>query len=280
MEVSGKTRVVGIFGYPVEHTISPPMHNAAFSCLGLDYFYVPFLVSPEALGDAVAGLRAMSIRGVNITVPHKERVIPMLDRIDDEAAFIGAVNTIRNDNGVLTGFNTDGRGFMRSLREADIVVKDKRVLILGAGGAARAVGYYLCRDASRVFVHDIDREKAGLLARHLDQVRGNVESTGGDPSCIGETARGCDIIVNATPLGLKPHDPLPLDEASILPHHAVCDLIYRDTPLLRAAAGLGCRTLDGSGMLLWQGVLAFEIWTGVKPPVEVMKDALMGFIRR
>jgi len=274
MNVTGKTKIVGIFGYPVEHTISPPMQNAAFAYLGLDFCYVPFLVHPENLQNAIAGLRAIGLRGVNITVPHKENVIPLLDKIDREAAFIGAVNTIRNDDGILTGFNTDGRGFMRSLDEADIVVKGKRVLLLGAGGAARAVGYYLCEEAQKVFIYDIDSEKADVLAKHLDGIRGNAGKTDIETADGRDIIRNSDIIVNATPMGLKSWDPLPLDIKLIRPEQAVCDLIYKETPLLRAAATAGCRTLDGAGMLLWQGVLAFEIWTDVKPPVEIMKEAL------
>jgi shikimate dehydrogenase len=274
MKITGKTKLVGIFGYPVEHTISPPMHNAAFAWLGLDYCYVPFAVHPDRLRDAVTGLRAMGLRGVNITVPHKENIIPLLDDTDKEAAFIGAVNTIRNDNGALTGFNTDGRGFMRSLEEAEIDVKDKKVLILGAGGAARAVGYYLCNQAQRVFLYDVDAGKARSLSTHLDKIRGNAEKIDAGTPAGREIIQSSDIIVNATPLGLKPYDPLPVDAGLIRPEQAVCDLIYKDTPLLQAAADAGCRTLNGVGMLLWQGVLAFEIWTDIKPPVEIMKEAL------
>jgi shikimate dehydrogenase len=274
MNITGKTKIVGIFGYPVEHTISPPMHNAAFAQLGLDFCYVPFLVHPDRLKDAIAGIRALSLSGVNITVPHKENVILLLDEIDSEAAFIGAVNTIRNDNGILTGFNTDGRGFMRSLSEADIEGRGKKVLMLGSGGAARAVGYYLCKEADRVFLYDIDTGKADTLAGHLNGIRGNVERTDLETVQGRDIVREADIIVNATPLGLKPHDPLPMDVKLIKPDQAVCDLIYKETPLLRAAAAAGCKTLDGAGMLLWQGVLAFEIWTDIKPPVEIMNEAL------
>ena len=144
MKISGKTRIVGLFGYPVEHSLSPEMHNAAFDKLNLDYCYVTFPVHPDSLGDAVLSIRALSLGGVNVTVPHKEKVIPFLDGVSEEARFIGAVNTIKNEDGKLTGFNTDGRGFMQSLAEADIRVKDRKVLIVGTGGAARAIGYYLC----------------------------------------------------------------------------------------------------------------------------------------
>jgi shikimate dehydrogenase len=256
------------------------MHNAAFSNLGLDYCYVPFLVHPDRLRDAVEGLRALSLRGVNVTVPHKENVIPFLDEIDKEAAFIGAVNTIRNDDGVLTGFNTDGRGFMRSLAEAGINVKDSKVLILGAGGASRAIGYYLCKEAEKVFLYDVDSEKACALSRYLDIMRGNAEKIDVKTANGRAVVSNVDIIVNATPLGLKSQDPLPLDVALIRPNQAVCDLIYKETPLLKEAEKAGCKILNGLGMLLWQGVLAFEIWTDIKPPVEIMKEALLRVVSK
>jgi shikimate dehydrogenase len=208
-------------------------------------------------------------------VPHKERVLQFLDEIDKEAAFIGAVNTIRNDEGRLTGFNTDGRGFMKSLSEAVIDVKDKKVLIIGAGGAARAIGYYLCNEAEKVFLYDVDTEKAGFLAQHLNTVRSNAERADAvsmnDKSFIGSV----NIIINATPLGLNPEDASPMDVSLITRDHAVCDLIYKDTRILLAAAAAGSRTLNGLGMLLWQGVMAFEIWTGIKPPVGIMQEALL-----
>jgi shikimate dehydrogenase len=275
MNVTGKTKLVGLFGYPVEHTISPQMHNAAFAHLGLDYCYVPFFVHPDRLRDAVEGLKALSLRGVNVTVPHKENVMPFLDEIDKEAAFIGAVNTIRNDDGILTGFNTDGRGFMRSLEAAGIQVNERKVLILGAGGAARAIGYYLCREAEKVFLYDIDSEKACALSQHLDKIRGNAEKIDAETANGRAIISSVDIIVNATPMGLKPQDPLPLDATLIRPDQAVCDLICKETPLLKEAIGAGCQTLNGLGMLLWQGVFAFEIWTDIKPPVEIMKEALL-----
>jgi shikimate dehydrogenase len=275
MNISGKTKIVGLFGYPVEHTLSPAMHNAAFADLGLDYCYMPFSVHPDRLPEAVTGLKALSLRGVNVTVPHKERVLQFLDEIDKEAAFIGAVNTIRNDEGRLTGFNTDGRGFMKSLSEAVIDVKDKKVLIIGAGGAARAIGYYLCNEAEKVFLYDVDTEKAGFLAQHLNTVRSNAERADAvsmnDKSFIGSV----NIIINATPLGLNPEDASPMDVSLITRDHAVCDLIYKDTRILLAAAAAGSRTLNGLGMLLWQGVMAFEIWTGIKPPVGIMQEALL-----
>ncbi|HEX8949866.1 MAG TPA: shikimate dehydrogenase [Dissulfurispiraceae bacterium] len=275
MDISGKTRVVGLFGYPVEHSFSPAMHNAAFAHLDLDYCYVTFPVHPDRLGDAVNGIRALGLGGVNVTVPHKENVIPFLDEVSEEASFIGAVNTVRNENGKLTGFNTDGRGFMQSLAEAGIHAGGKKILVVGAGGASRAVGYYLCKEAAAVYLYDVDTRKAGVLRDHLNSLKGNAVLADGGAVRDGAFLSEIDILINATPLGLKPGDPAPADTSLLRKEHTVCDLIYKETPLLRAAAGRGCKTLDGLGMLLWQGVFAFEIWTGIRPPVEVMKEALL-----
>lgn len=275
MNISGKTKVTGLFGYPVEHSLSPAMHNAAFEHLNLDYCYVTFPIRPDLLGDAVKAIRALNLSGVNVTVPHKENVIPFLDEISEEASFIGAVNTIKNDGGRLTGYNTDGRGFMQSLSEAGIDVRDKRILIVGSGGASRAIGYYLCKEASGVYLYDVDKKKAERLMAHLNSIKNNVKVIDTDSLKSSEFFSGIDILINATPLGLKPDDPMPVDITLLNNKHIVCDLIYKETPLLRDASKIGCKTLDGLGMLLWQGVFAFEIWTAVKPPVEVMRSALL-----
>ncbi|MCL5024167.1 MAG: shikimate dehydrogenase [Nitrospirae bacterium] len=270
MPISGRTKVVALFGYPVEHSLSPAMHNAAFANLGMDYCYVTFPVRPELLKDAVKAIRALGLKGVNVTVPHKEKVIPFLDAVNEEASFIGAVNTIVNSGGTLTGFNTDGRGFMESLKEEGISAEGKGVLIVGAGGACRAISYYLSEKAGDLYLFDIDAARVTKLVNDLSAVRPNVKRFGSL-----DDLKGIDILVNATPLGLKETDPPPVDISLINEKMTVCDLIYKETPLLKAAAKKGCKTLDGLGMLLHQGVLAFEIWTGVKPPADVMRDALL-----
>jgi len=269
VRISGKTKVVGLFGYPVEHSLSPVMHNAAFAYLNMDYCYVTFSVRPDLLADAVQSIRALRLGGVNITVPHKEKVLPFLDAVSDEVSFIGAVNTVANNNGFLRGYNTDGRGFMESLSEAGISCEGKDALIMGAGGACRAVGYYLSQKVKHLRIFDIDGQKREKVVNDLGTLRGNVTSMK-----QLDTLKGVDIVINATPLGLKDTDPPPLDPSLLLEPMTVCDLIYRDTALLRTASKKGCRTLNGLGMLLHQGVLAFEIWTGIRPPVEIMRKAL------
>lgn len=270
MKISGKTGIIGIFGYPVEHTLSPAMHNAAFEYLGLDYCYLPFLVRPEALQQAVEALRALSLVGVNITVPHKEAVIPFLDEVSSEAAFIGAVNTLVNKEGRLIGHNTDGRGFLLSLAARGIDIRGRNILVIGAGGASRAVSYYLSDKSKKLVIYNRGTEKLRRLVNDLSTVRENVSAM--EELCGIEEF---EIIVNATSLGLKPDDPLPFDPAPLTGKQVVCDLIYRETPLLAAAERQGCRTVNGLGMLLYQGVLAFELWTSETAPVEVMKKALL-----
>lgn len=274
MHVSGKTKITGIFGYPIEHTLSPFMHNAAFESLGMDICYIAFKVSPEALQEAVQAVRCLDLLGVNITVPHKETVLPLLDRIHEEASFIGAVNTITNSGGMLTGYNTDGRGFLSSLSEEGIETGKKKICIVGAGGASRAISYYLSENASELYLYDIDGQKAGKLVNDLNKIRSNVRLL----KQMNEIGKP-DIIINATPLGLKPDDPLPIDPDIITPDMTICDLVYRKTGLLREAERRKAKILDGAGMLLWQGVLAFELWTETKPPVEIMRKALMSRIQ-
>jgi shikimate dehydrogenase len=274
MKITGKTRITGLYGYPVEHTLSPSMHNAAFEHLGLDYCYLPFSVHPDSLKSAVEAIRALSLAGVNVTIPHKESVIPYLNNVNEEALFIGAVNTIVNQERKLTGYNTDGRGFMRSLLENNILTNNKKVLIVGAGGASRAISYYLSEKANKLFLFDIDKIKLKKLASDLSEIRENVH-------ILNDTAdlSSYDLLINATPLGLKATDPVPLNVSILSPHQTVCDLIYKTTPLLSLAAQRGCKTIDGLGMLLWQGVLAFELWTGTSPPVEIMKAALLNALK-
>jgi shikimate dehydrogenase len=271
-EITGTTGVVAILGWPVEHSLSPRMHNAAFEEMGEDLCYVAFPVRPEDLREAIAGVRALGIRGLNLTVPHKEAVMALLDKVSPEASFIGAVNTVVAKGTKLEGYNTDGRGFMLSLEEEEIKVKGRRVLVLGSGGAARAVSWYLCdAGAKEVQIHSRNPETSSRLVEDL--------SINFKNAILMEDIEGpgaMDVIVNATPLGLEDKDSLPLDAGLLDASHDVVDLIYRETPLLKEASARGSRTLDGKGMLLWQGVLASELWTGRRPPVESMRRELLG----
>jgi shikimate dehydrogenase len=281
--ISGKTSVFGIFGHPVEHTFSPGMHNAAFAKIKRDACYVPFTVAPSDLERAVRAILPLGICGLNITIPHKETIIPFLDDLTDDARMIGAVNTIEVNEGNLIGHNTDGRGFLRSLSvETRFRPKGKTFLMIGSGGAARAVGINLALSGARtILLCDIDRIKAAKLGRDIEN-RTSTRVKVITPDGLEKNAYIADCIINATPLGLKSDDPLPLPRHFIRKGQLICDLVYNPlrTPLLKAARSVGAKTLSGIGMLLYQGVIAFEIWTGGKAPVAVMKTALTRQIDR
>jgi shikimate dehydrogenase len=275
--ISGKTSIFGIFGHPVEHSFSPGMHNAAFAAIGLDGCYVPFAVHPDDLGNAVKAIVPLGLCGLNITVPHKEKVIPFLDDLTDGARLIGAVNTIEVRDEKLIGHNTDGKGFLRSLREeTGFRPKGKTFLMVGSGGAARAVCFELALAGARdILLYDIDRNKAGKLGHDIRSATAT-RVTVTDESSLRTLAPDADCLINATPLGLKKSDPLPLSRDLVRKGQLVCDLVYNppDTRFLRTAQSQGAKTLRGIGMLLYQGAIAFEIWTGKKAPASVMKKAL------
>jgi shikimate dehydrogenase len=280
--ISGKTRIFGIFGYPVEHTFSPGMHNAAFKKLGMDACYVPFAVPPEKLEQAVRAIVPLGLCGLNVTVPHKEKVLAYLDELSEEARLIGAVNTIEVGQGGLIGHNTDGRGFLRTLREqGGLDPKGKKFLFIGSGGAARAVSFSLAlAGAGAIVFRDLDAGKASLLSKDLREKTG-VSAIAIDQDMLAEHAADADCLINATPLGLKKTDPLPISAEFVRRKQLFCDLVYNppETALVKAAKKRGAKILPGIGMLLFQGVIAFEIWTGKVAPVLVMKNALNRQIR-
>ncbi len=276
MKITGKTSVYGIFGYPVKHSLSPLMQNTAFKELGIDAVYVPFEVRPENLKEAVDGVRALDIKGLNVTVPHKERVIEHLDYLSDDAELLGAVNTVKNENGELTGYNTDAEGFLRSLIEEGVELEGKRALMFGAGGAARAVGYALLKGGVK-FLNIVNRSfsRAKEVGELLSK-RGNVLVYPLKESTVEALLKDVDLIVNTTSVGMKPEDPVLFDYSKIPEGITVVDIIYNppETPLLKAAKERGCKTVNGLGMLVHQGAVAFEIWTGEKAPVETMREVL------
>ncbi len=277
MNISGNTKVIAIFGDPIEHTLSPAMHNAAFAEMGLDYVYVPFHVKAEELGSAVRGLKALGFAGANITVPHKERVLEFLDEVDPFAGKLGAVNTIVNRDGKLIGYNTDGLGFIKSLKEdAGFDPAKKKAFICGSGGAARAIGFALENaGARRVYLYDIDEQKRDRLVTDINSASGKVSARPSplDPDFI----RSCDLVVNATPLGMHESDPLPIPEGSFRVGQVVYDIVYNPptTKTLAAAQTGGAKAVNGLGMLLYQGVIAFEHWIGRTPPASLMREVLL-----
>ena len=276
MKVTGKTCVYGIFGYPVKHSLSPLMQNAAFREAGVDAVYVPFEVEPENLKEAVDGVRALGIKGLNVTVPHKERIVEHLDYLSEEAELLGAVNTVKNENGELTGYNTDAEGFLRSLIEEGVELEGKKALMFGAGGAARAVGYALLKGGvSFLYIVNRNFQRAREVGELLGK-RGNVLVFPLKESTVETLLKEVDLIVNTTSVGMKPEDPHLFDYSKIPERITVVDIIYNppETPLLKAAKERGCKTVNGLGMLVHQGAVAFEIWTGKKAPVETMREVL------
>lgn len=280
MEISGKTEVVGLFGFPVRHTASPAFQNAGFQAAGLDWVYLPFEVHPDHLGTAVRGIVSLGFRGINLTIPHKQAVMNHLDELSPEAAIIGAVNTIDVRKGRLKGYNTDGKGFARSIREdSGVELSGKSVFLVGAGGAGRAVAVQGALDgAQEVFVCDCDETRSQRLVSCIQSsIRSRLATfVPFSPSHIRDALQKSEVFVDATPLGMKADDPLSIDVDWLRPGTFVYDLVYTppETPLLRAARQRGCKTQGGLGMLLYQGCIAFEIWTGVDAPVEEMSAAL------
>lgn len=279
-EIKGTTKLVGLIGWPVNHSLSPQMHNAAFADKGLDFCYVAFPVMPAALKEAVRGLRALGIVGANVTIPHKEKVLAYLDEASSEAQAIGAVNTILIDEDRLLGYNTDAMGFLTSLeQEAKVQLEGTRVVVIGAGGAGRAVSVAVAfARVGEIVLTDIVKDKAERLVATLQAVRPEVKSRAlvHNSEQFAEYVKSADIVVNATPLGMRPDDPAPLDPALLSKKTFVCDVIYipAETTLLRAAREKGCRTLNGSGMLVHQGAAAFKIWTGVEPNIALMRGVV------
>ena len=276
--ISGKTRLCGVIGDPVEHTMSPVMHNAAFREAGIDYLYVPFRVKKEELGQAIEGMRALNIKGLNVTIPHKVDVIQFLDKLDPLAEKIGAVNTIVNDDGVLTGYNTDATGFLQALLERGIEPEGKNVVILGAGGASRAISFILAdRGAHLVILNRLlELDWAEELAKRISQIFSKeVAALELNREKLTGALDRADILVNATSVGMSPDvDQTPVDSDLLRPGLLVFDIVYNPikTRLLREADIAGAKTTSGIDMLIWQGALAFEKWTGRKAPVELMKD--------
>jgi shikimate dehydrogenase len=284
MLISGSTKVFALFGDPVTHSLSPIMQNAAFKALQLDCCYVPFLVGEGSLAAAVKAVRELNLGGVNITIPHKEKVLAYLDQVDEGALQIGAVNTIVNRDGYLFGYNTDASGFLASLRSVGFEPNGKRVVVMGAGGAARAAAVALVHEGvSWIDISNRSIKRAELLADDLRKMGADVGLCDYGV-CFFEAVQNADLLVNATPVGMYPDhedDPIIMKER-LHSRLLVCDLVYNppQTRLLREAAAVGCSVINGVGMLVHQGALAFELWTGRKAPVDLMQRAVIDSLTR
>ncbi|HZC83869.1 MAG TPA: shikimate dehydrogenase [Rubrobacter sp.] len=271
--ISGKTGLLALLGQPVGHSLSPAMHNAAFAADGLDFVYVCLDVDPDELPAAVRGLEALKLRGFNVTMPHKRAMIPLVDELDESARVSGAVNTVVIEDYGLRGFNTDGGGMVMACQEAGIELSGKSVLLLGAGGTAAAIAVAFGKAGVgelRIANRSVERAAhlrdklhgkgmKGLVVHHLDALP------------------DAEIVINATPLGMKEEDPIPVPAAYVREGRAFCDVVYRpgtQTPLVRLARERDVPVVAGDRMLLYQGVLAQKLWTGREPNVKAMDRAI------
>ena len=276
-KINSQTHVIGLIGHPVAHSRSPQMHNAMFQDLGLNNVYLAFDVAPEQLKAAIEGVRALGVRGLNVTIPHKVNVMNYLDGISPEAKQIGAVNTIVNQGGYLIGYNTDGEGYLRSLlEETGTEIKGKRILLLGAGGAARAIGYTMVTSGiEKLTIMNRDENKAHILQQDLKQYAKTEVLT---MAQLENAVKDSDLIINTTSMGMSPniHHSL-LEKQWISPHHLVSDIIYNplETQMMKDAKEQGATVHGGLGMFIYQGVIAFEKWTGMTPNAIKMKETVL-----
>jgi len=282
MEISPVTKIVGVFGYPIAHTLSPLFQNAAFKELGLDFVYLPFLIKPQDLKKAVEAIKALNMVGVNVTIPHKKAVLSYLDELSPEAKKIGAVNTIHHCQGRLIGYNTDGKGFINSLREEGrFEPEGKNVYLLGAGGAAYGISHSLIKAGIKsLTLTNRTKEKGELLLNHLKRVfpqkcplRFIEFHQRNSPTLLKEI----DLLVNTTSVGMKTDDSL-LINPEIFPRKIfIYDIVYnknKKTKLIKAAIERKLSYLEGEKMLIYQGAVSFEIWTKRKAPIKIMKKAI------
>jgi shikimate dehydrogenase len=280
------TKMVILLGNPLGHSLSPAMHNHVFETLGMDYCYIPVEVNEENLEKVFWGLTRMNVVGFNVTIPHKIRIMQYLDELDPLAATIGAVNTICVKDGKTKGYNTDGEGFIRSLKEeTQISPKGKRFFLLGCGGAARAIAMTLAfQGADKIIICNRTSEKAQALAFEINEkIRDCAEVAEHAATSQAEFLSNCDVLINSTNLGMHPkEDVLPIDESLLMPHLTVADIVYNPltTRLLKSAKAKGCAVVPGLGMLIYQGAAAFKLWTGVEPIISEMSDVVYTLMKK
>lgn len=282
--ITGHTELIGLIATPIRHSSSPKMHNEAFAKLGLDYAYLAFEVGTEELEDTIKGFRAMKVRGSNVSMPNKTVVHKYLDKLSPAAELCGAVNTIVNDNGVLTGHITDGIGCMSALKDAGIDIIGKKITIVGAGGAATAIEVQAALDGvAEISIFNRKDDFYKNAEKTVEKLRVKTKCTVNlydlaDLDKLKEEIESSILFINATGVGMKPLEGMTYipDKSFFRPDLIVLDIIYapRETALLKLAKEAGCRTLNGLGMMLFQGAAAFEMWTGKPMPIEYMKEIL------
>lgn len=282
--ITGHTELIGLMAYPIRHSSSPAMHNEAFAKLGLDYAYLAFEVDNDSLEDAIKGLRALRMKGSNVSMPNKTVVHKYLDKLSPAAELCGAVNTIVNEDGVLTGHITDGIGYMQALKDNDIDVIGKKMTIVGAGGAATAIEIQAALDGVKEISIFNAKDKFWANAEEtVQKINGKTDCKAAlydlaDLDKLKEEIADSFLFTNATGIGMKPLEGqtyIP-DKSFLRPDLVVVDVVYfpRETALLKMAKEVGCKTMNGLGMMLFQGSAAFELWTGQSMPIEYMKDIL------
>lgn len=281
--ITSTTKIYALIGDPVEHSVSPLMHNRCFKELKLNCVYVAFRVRKEFLKEAMLGIKYLGISGANITIPHKVEVMKYLDEIDEVAKAIGAVNTVVNKNGRLIGYNTDGIGAVRSLKEVVKDLRGKKVTLIGAGGAARAISFCLLKEGACLRIVNRTYEKAVELAELLSQtcaVRPEVYKL--DENELGKALEDSEILINSTSVGMYPlADKSPVPQKLLRSDLIVFDIVYNPlkTKLLREAEEVGATTIEGYNMLVYQAVESFKLWTGIEPPVELMKQTVLEHLK-
>lgn len=277
--IGAHTNILCVIGHPIEHSMSPVMHNAALNDLSLDYVYLAFDILPNDLEKAILGFKKSNMKGINVTLPHKEAIIHYLDELDPLSKQIGAVNTVKNEGGVLLGRNTDALGAKQALLDGGFKIEGKKALILGAGGAARAISFALSEKMDEIFISNRTEERAIKLAKEL-QDKTKIKATGKDMSekTLRSLAYSVDILINTTPIGMYPKiDISPISKDLLNENLFIFDIIYNplQTRLLKDAKEIGSKTLNGLEMFVNQGALAFEWWTGKKPNVKLMKEIII-----
>lgn len=282
--ITGKTKLIGLLGTPISHSLSPIMHNEAFAKLELDYVYLAFEVGNKQLPDVIQSFRAMNIRGCNVTMPNKTIVHRYLDKLSPAAELAGAVNTIVNDDGILTGHITDGTGYMRALQEENIDIIGKKMTLVGTGGAGTAISIQAALDG--VGEISIFNQRDSFFARAEQTAKDVMEQTNckvnifdiNDTKKLQDEIAESTILTNATSVGMKPFEGMSVIPEQTIFHREliVSDVVYipKKSRLLERAEEQGCRTINGLGMMLWQGARAFEIWTGEEMPVDYIKKLL------
>lgn len=283
MKIKGTTKITGVFGYPVSHSLSPVFQNAAFDSLSLDFVYIPFEVKPAFIKEAIEAIRFLNFRGINLTIPHKKDGYYLVDELDEEAKHLKVVNTIKNEDGKLIGYITDGSGFVRSIKEdGKVELKNKNVYLLGAGGAGWAISGAIVKEKIRkLLITNRTMEKAIAIKNHLKE---NFNFTSVElidfENRNGINFQDIDIIINTTSVGMEEGDIVLIKEEKIKKNIFIYDIIYnRKTELIKTAEKLNLPHLNGLSMLVYQGAISFEIWTGKKAPIDIMKNSLYNFLK-